>query len=246
MRFGIKCSPKKTVLLIGCIFAVVGIAFLTAGGLVWKSRMDFMDRAETTDAVITDISVDSYRSNGKNRNSRSVFISYSVDGEEYARELNEYNSNMYVGQHITIYYDPENPGDVITDSLFLPVFFSGMGGLFALLGCIFIPVTVRSLTKRKKLLEKGDLMTGIITGITENTKVRINGCHPFKVECQVTDPFNGEKYLYSSENTTEDMSGFIGQEVDVYVSKNNKADYYVDINGLVKKYQQDNGIHDYR
>jgi uncharacterized protein (UPF0333 family) len=228
-------------------FSLIGIIFFTIGCFILVSTVKFKEKAEVTDAVITDIEVDSYRgSNGKRQTSHDVFVKYTVDGEEYESEYGEYTSGMRVGQEVEVYYDPENPGDARTGSYFLPVIFMGIGGLFIVIGFAFVIVNFKSSRSRKKLVQNGDALSGKIIDVKMNTTLRINNRYPYKAECEVINPFDNEKYLYSSENITSDITELIGQDVTVYVDKKDRKKYYVDINELIEKHTSENKIHDYR
>lgn len=237
-----KMGIKRTFIGIGSIFLIIGIVLAIASGISISEEMDFKNNADTTEAVITDI----VRYHSKNGSKRRPVIKYTVNGREYQQTLSEYHSGMSVGDSITVYYDPNDPANVSSGSLFSSIMVTGAGVLFAAIGGVFIGVVVVSLSKRKRLMQNGDALTGIITDVRMNMSVRINRRHPFKAECEVNDPYTSERYLYSSENITEDISGFIGSEVTVYVDKNDKRKYYVDIYELINKYRQDEHIHDYR
>lgn len=238
-----RMSVKSTFALIGILFFIIGAVLFTAGCYWIASDMNFKSNAETTEAVITDIDVHR-RTGGKIE--RRAIVEYTVDGTLYETMLSEYKSGMYVGQKITVYYDPEHPGNVKTGSLFIPIMVTSMAGVFIIVGGVFIMININSSRRRKNLMENGDVFTGIITDVKMNLSVRINNRHPYKAECEVTDPYTNERYLYSSENIMNDISGFVGSEVTVYVDKNNKGKYYVDINELISKYTPEDNIHDYR
>lgn len=239
-------NANSVLLLIGILFSVIGTAFLVAGIAVLIGHNTFIDNAVQTEAEITRIESDSYRRNGKTHTDYDVWVEYEVDGEIYEEELGYYNSSMNEGDIIDVYYDPDNPSDVSSGSKILELIFILIGGVFAVLGVILIIVNILSGNRRKKLMRTGDRLTGTITDVVMNNAVRINNRHPFKAECEVINPFDGEKYLYSSENITEDITGLTGMEVTVYVDRNNKKKYYVDIFELMDKYKAEEKIHDYR
>lgn len=239
-------NANSVLMLIGIIFSVIGTAFLISGIAVLISHNTFIDNAVRTEAEITRIESDSYRRNGKTHTDYDVWVEYEADGEIYEEELGYYNSKMNEGDKIDVYYNPDNPSDVKSDSKILELIFILIGGVFAVLGVIFITVNILSGNRRKMLMQTGDRLTGTITDVVMNNAVRINGVHPFKAECEVVNPFDGEKYLYSSENVTRNISELVGREVTVYVDRNNKKKYYVDIFELMDKYKAEEKIHDYR
>lgn len=81
-----------------------------------------MKNAEKTTAEISEI--DSYYSGSSRLGSKkhyNVIVEYVVDGEVYERTLNEYNSGMYEGKEIEIYYNPDNPSEIKTGSKILEI-----------------------------------------------------------------------------------------------------------------------------
>lgn len=231
--------------LVGIIFFIVGTVFLIAGTVVLISDISFKNNAEQTQGEIINIERERYRRNGDNHINHYVTVGYTVDGEYYEREFSQYNSGMYVGKEITVYYNPDEPGDARISSAALPVVFISVGGSMFVIGAVFIITKIVSANRIKSLRAYGEALTGTITNITVNTSVRVNGRNPYKAECEVTDPYSGDRYLYSSKNIMEDISGLIGSSVTVYTDKNDRSKYYVDIDGLINNKKGEN-IHDYR
>lgn len=122
----------------------------------------------------------------------------------------------------------------------------GCGAVFMIIGAVFLLSVILKAVRKKRLTANGEQMTGIITAVNVNMNVRINGYHPYRADCEVFDPNSGERYLYRSENTMENISGLVGMSVTVYVDPNNRKKYYVDIASLADGYRSENKIHDYR
>ncbi|MDE6600448.1 MAG: hypothetical protein K2K34_10270, partial [Oscillospiraceae bacterium] len=62
--------------------------------------------------------------------------------------------------------------------------------------------------------------------------------HPYRADCEVFDPNSGERYLYRSENTMEDISDLVGTSVVVYADRDNRKKYYVDIASPAGSYRE--------
>ncbi len=249
----VKIGIKNIFLIIGTIFFLVGTSFSVVGVKSFFNHHKFINNSETTIAEIVDIQKEYYYSSHRTSSTRNkrkvryyVDIEYFVDGQKYEQTLNQYSSNMYIGKEIEIYYDPDMPYNVKMGTDVISIVFLCIGTPFAIIGAIFIIVNIVSSGSKKKLMQKGEEVSGTITDVYENTNIRVNGRHPFKAEVKVINPFDGETYLYSSKNITENISHLIGQTVTVYVDKNNKRKYYVDIDSLLKQYASDNKIHDFR
>lgn len=234
--------------IIGIVFAAFGLLFAVIGIIVSIEFSNFAANAEQTTAVITNI--EAYRTKttkGRYKTRHDVYIKYSVDGATYKSELGYYNSGMSIGDEIEVYYDPENPNKVRGKDSPLGFIFAGIGGVFAVMGiCIGVIPAVKH-GKKKKLIETGTQTTGIITGVTPDRSVRINGRHPYKAECEVIDEFTGERYLYSSDGVMGDISYLIGQSVAVYYDPNDRSKYYIDLDSVNER--ADNTapvVHDFR
>ena len=86
-----------------------------------------------------------------------------------------------------------------------------------------------------KISKNGEAVTGKIINVRMNVNVRINNIHPYKADCEVINPFDGQRYLYSSGNITYDIRNFAGEDVTVYIDRKNPKNYYVDVEGLIEK-----------
>lgn len=232
-------------ILFGLVFFLIGVCMIIGGIVSYASEKSFRANAETTTAVITDIETYRTRSNGKTRTRHDVYIEYEVDGQRYDRELNHYTAGMHVGQHVEVYYNPDDPGDARAEADFAYGILGIMGLIFGLIGGSFLFTIISSKIKFKRLLENGERLTGTITDVITITNVRINGRHPFKAECTVEDVLTGEKYLYSSQQVTTDISFLIGSTVDVYVDPDDKSKYFIDLDSADGGYS-DVKVHDYR
>lgn len=213
--------------LIGVIFAAVGFALLLVGAATLAANLKARAAREQTDAVITDI-----------RNNTAC-VRFTAGDTEYEADLGEYSSGMYVGKTVSIYYDPENPAKVSTCSMLIPAVFMGIGGLFFAVGLAFCVSVAVSAGRRRSLMENGEAILAVVAEVIVNTRVMINGIHPYKAICETTDAFSGEKRRYSSDNVTTDISELVGSQVTVFVDRNNKDNYHVDVEELVGKYYSD-------
>ncbi len=232
--------------IIGIVFLLVGVLLVIVSIITFVGNKQFEANAETVMATITEIDTYRTRSNGKNKTRHDVFIEYEVDGKTYNRELNYYTSSMYEGKEIEVMYNPDNPADARADENIASIILVFMGLIFGSVGGGLFFANVFAGSKRKKLMANGDRVTGTITDIITVTNVRINGRHPYKAECEVIDYLTGEKYLYSSKQVINDISYMVGSTVDVYVDRDDKSKYYVDLDSVAADEYTDTKVHDYR
>ena len=66
----------------------------------------------------------------------------------------------------------------------------------------------------------------------------VNGRHPFNIICSYSDPYDGKEYLYKSENIWFNPDVILSKktirDIPVYIDKDNKKIYYVDIESISK------------
>ncbi len=238
-------DTKNFFIIFGTIFFITGMMFAFVGIMQMISFNAFKERAETVEAEITYIDR-SRRSRSSSSTHTDVFVSYIVDGQKYERDLNYYTAGMHVGDTIEIYVDPENPSHIEADAALMDVIFMIVGGVFAFIGGCFIVINVKKTVRRKRLIIDGEQLSAVVTSVYCNNNVKINGRHPYRAECEYTDPYSGEKYLFSSDNVMSDISGLEGYTVTVYADRNDRSKYYIDMNELTDRYNEENKIHDYR
>ena len=151
---------------------------------------------------------------------------------------------MCAGAGTTAYGNSIGEGD--ETMLFLYIF-GGIGLLFLIIGLPFLIVAIRRRNTISRLLETGVQAEGIITDVVINLQVTVNGRHPYKVECQVTDPATGEIYLYSSGNVMKKIDYLVGRSVTVYYDPDDRKKYYVDIESAERDYGVSAPeVHDFR
>ncbi len=97
-----------------------------------------------TDAVIAEIQKE-YDS-ARKENDYHVFVTYTVDGQEYTEELGQYVAGYKVGKELEISYNPENPADIQAGGAGSGLIMIGLGVVAALAGIVSF---VKSLLGRR-------------------------------------------------------------------------------------------------
>lgn len=241
-----KSSMKTGILILKLIFIVIGLAMTVGAIIVGLHSKKFFRNAEQTTAVITDIESTRNRRNGVTEYNHTVYVTYEVDGVQYNKvRLGYYNSGMYEGKTIKVYYNKDNPGKIKTkgSSMVISVILGVVGGVFLLVGIILVIVFM---PRNKKIKQYGNRYEADIINITVNRNVRVNGRHPYIVDCQVADAFTGVTSLYRSKNIYEDINVYGIVKVPVYVDPKNPSKYYVDIDEAIEQAKKYNNIQDYR
>lgn len=225
---------NKTELFGAGLFAFVGAVFLVIGILVHSNNTKFMETAKSIEAEITDIRV-GYDSDGDT--THDVLVEFVIDGERYGGKLDTYTSSMREGGTTTVYYDPQNPHDFRGSGTgFIGIVFSGMGGLFFVIGIVMIVNKVKSSANAKTLKATGTLLHAKINDVTLNTAYAVNGRNPYRLTASAEDPSTGKTLVFESGNVWFNVKAIVDnntvETVDVYLDPTNPKKYFVDVESL--------------
>ncbi|MGL6234319.1 MAG: DUF3592 domain-containing protein [Segniliparus sp.] len=132
-------------------FIAVGAVFAIVGVFLWQHDRKFLAEAVETQGVVVDYSTD--RSTDVKTNSVSVTykreVQYTANNTAYrARELGASSNVPQLGEKVTVYYDPKNPGHAMVDTLGR----SSGGLLFLAAGLLWALLWVAVLVWAPKLL----------------------------------------------------------------------------------------------
>lgn len=228
-----RSSQSKNIFFIifGLIFFCVGLGVFIGGIAFLSSTKKFIARADVVEGEITDIKV-SYDSD--NDVHHYVYVRYVYDGNEYNTQLSEYSSSMHIGKNISLYVDPRNPYSVRSKgmSYMVSIIMMSMGAVFMAVGLPFMLTGLLKKWKRNRLMQNGTCVYATIIGSDIDRTYSVNGSHPFYVDCEYQNPYDGMKYLYRSGHIWEDPYQYTGSQVPVYVDRQNPAKYYVAVETL--------------
>ncbi len=218
--------------LISAVFLVVGI--------ICRTNVDnFMGTSESVEARICDI--DTYKvknRKGFEETRYKVYVDYTVDGVTYDHiKLDKYDSSMNVGKIITIYYDPESPGHIMSGDSTASTVMIFAGVCVMVVAILITIITMVKESQRKKLITGGTVCKGRIINVRELTDVTIDDRHPFKAECEVTDPATQERFVISTEEIYSDIRAMAGMPVVVYIDNNDPSKYIVDVDKMMADYE---------
>lgn len=227
-------SGNKVENLAWIIFTIVGTVFVAIGIILFGSVFDYTNKIETT-GIITRISLSGSSENDSNK----VYVSYVAEGNEYESTLSGYSSSFYEGKEIKIYYDKDNPNKIGMKSLdLLFLIFPGLGLISLIIGVTGISAKSRGKKSEKRLKENGELIYADYVETIINTSYSVNGRHPYKIICEWTNPVDSEEYTFKSKNIWSNPEDIVEErnikQFPVYIDKNNKKKYFVDIDILTE------------
>lgn len=225
---------KSTLLTFYLIFAIcfttVGIfaAVLCTHNYIKGQKL--IKDGVSVQAVITDIEVYTSRDNdGDQSTYHNVFVSYDVDGETFEKEISSYDSSMYKGKHLTLYYmPPDSPynADYINGSIDIIIGVT-FGLLFTAIGVGFLIAFIKLLLRRR-LVNSGIPVYADLKYCGYGN-IRINNRPTYLVECEWTDE-TGIPHQYKSNGIKYCPDDIVSSgKVEVFVNPDNYNNYYINL-----------------
>ncbi len=170
-------STKKSKLVAFAFVLILGIAFAAIGGFLTYESYSLTTNAEETVGVVEDTWIDSEtetrRRDGERRTETYYYpmvnYTYEVDGEEHNNDnlepggrrghssrssAEEVLEDFEEGEEVTVYYNPENPGE----SFLIPTRFPLVPLIFFILGVLMVIGSFYFLLRKKKEREVPDLL----------------------------------------------------------------------------------------
>ena len=108
----------------------------------------------------------------------------------------------------------------------VPLFACLLPLIFTVIGLAFLFSFFRKKLRAKKLKETGRQLRAVITNVSPNYSVTINGRHPYLIDCEYNGLMFQADYMKA---VTYDM---VGKTVTVYVSEEDPSKYFVDTSEL--------------
>ena len=119
------------------------------------------------------------------------------------------------------------------DSIIFFAVFGGVGGLFLILGLIFLGADLRRRHLLRRAYDGGNRVDAKIISVPEKGSVNVNGSHPRVIECAYTDA-SGVVHVYRSRYLYTDVTPFLTSEtVPVYIDRFDENIGFVDIDAVL-------------
>lgn len=222
------------------LLIITGIGIICFGVWLFSLQSGFIKDTLPVTGYVTEVSKRTERSKVGSQRAKTVtyydtYVTYTVNRQEYTQKIGSYGHETETGTEMEIFYDPENPqritdGKVNMTALIVPtvfgIFISGFGTLWLIL-------ILKGNIKRNRLMDEGVKMTGTVIRIEEEKSIVINGRHPYKVICRVTDSETGEFHDYASAPIDGIRNISEGTAVDVYVHRERFDIGYVHMDGIM-------------
>ncbi|MCG8708556.1 DUF3592 domain-containing protein [Brenneria sp. 4F2] len=220
-------------------FLVIGIMILGGSGYIFIKDYSFKQNAVSTKGMIIDL----VRSTKTSSSYYPIINFFVSDGKKITFRSN-LASTSYAGsdgETVEVLYDPDNPRNakINPQSAFLfyfaPFIMALMGLTFMLAGSLPLYLIRRKQAMNETLRHSGQPITAKITEIKQNSMLKVNGVHPYRIVAQFTDSAKQTKTFYSANLFYNPEHAIHRDTVTVYVDRNNEKKYYMDISFLPAK-----------
>ncbi|MBQ7266624.1 MAG: DUF3592 domain-containing protein [Firmicutes bacterium] len=231
-----KIHVGKEAIIIGIIVALLGCLLLYFALDSQTKFKKFRESAETVQALVTKTetrTVTRRSSKGRRRTSHKydVYIEYTVEGQMYESVLRDYGKYKSSGEHVSVYYDPENPRDVRTEKHYEPAIL--VGGGILLIGLLIFVSGARKYRKARNLVDLGKYIQ-TYDWFVENANVRVNKVMYKRVVCKYYDDRGGEYTFKSGAMHPNKIPFAQGSPIKVYVDiELDPKSYYVSMEPTV-------------
>lgn len=122
-----------------------------------------------------------------------------------------------------------------SESIVFTFTFGGMGLLFFAFGLGFLITLGNQKRTAQRLLENGNYVVAEIFDISQEYNVRVNGRHPFIINCKY-EAMDGTVHIFKSRYLYFNPEPLLKNNVvRVYVDNDNFKKYYVDIDEVLPK-----------
>jgi hypothetical protein len=230
-----KIKRKDYGLSAGITFFLFGAVSTAILAYMIAQKMEFKASATECTATISRIEKSGcHGSMGKDCR-YTAYVKYIVDGKEYERDFRYYSSGMYTGEVVTVYYNPDNPGEISPGGIaggLLPFILFAL--FFVVIGAVMILFALRRYLLRRELLRCGNIVRAEFDSVMPGSS-KVNDMSSYIIRCKWTDK-RGDAHVLESENLWFDPAPIIEEKrikkFPVYMDPQNPKRYYISVDEL--------------
>ncbi len=221
-----KDSKVNKILIIS--FMIIGSIFLGIAGSIYTFADIPVSRRIKVPATILAIEPQ-----------EGILVSYFVKGDHYTNYLHMTSNRYYHNQVLNIYYDKDNPNNIMSNSFLEIVYIIGaFGGLILLVAFLILYFDQKRKKEIDLLKSTGNIINAKFISVKRNHHYEINGKNPYNIVCEYK-AWDGKLYRFNSENIWYDpiiiINDYNIKSFPVYVDRNNYKKYYMDIELILNK-----------
>lgn len=221
---------------------VIGIIFLSVGGLIFYNHQKFMSAAKLGKGTIIGLEYQPSSDNKGGGTYHPVIAFTDEKGKEHTIHSNSgSNPPAYTeGEKVDVYYNPKDPNDVS-----LPGFFNQwgavtmFGGIGFIIGGVGAGILLAGANRKKEikwLQQFGTAVQADFKGVVLDTTLTVNDRNPFHIWCDWLDTTTNTFYSFRSEHLWFDPTPFTQKKITVWIDPAKpKKKNYMDISFLPKQ-----------
>lgn len=228
---------------IGLLFGLIGTALAVAAYWAYSHTQGFIDQALSAQGTVIELSRSSSGSStsGGSSTYRPVVVFQDHNGQrvEFIASVGSNPPSHRKGDRVEVLYRRADPQDAAIDS-FLHLWFTAslLGGLGMLFFTIGASLSILPLLKRRsaeRLRTSGKPIRTQLTQVSQNTRYRAGGRHPYQLVTQWQDPMTGRIRVFTSDNIWFDPSDYLPTDgITVFIQPGKPERYHVDLSFLPK------------
>ena len=232
--YNYKYKPNGTIMLLGGVFAFFAAILILTAVFVSADNRKFKETAVPVSAVISEIKVSSKHrmsgSSGKRKHrskSYTVYVAYEYEGKSYNENLGFYTSGMSEGDTLSVLIDPDHPSDVRYGVDVAAPVCGGIGGIFGLIGIVFLSGELKRKKLAKKLVDKG-LYVLCSEWQEEQANVSVNNVRFHQIRAVYNNGYQRYEFKSAAFDPRKQRLFMPGQAVPVFVDLNaNPKKYFI-------------------
>ena len=217
-------------------FTVLGIVLLLVALYLVQITRTFLAEASTAHGTVIEL----VRNRSSNSNTYAPVVRFVTQAGESVEFTSSTSSNppgYSEGERVEVLYRIAAPQAARINGFFSlwlgPIIAGGLGAVFTLIGGALLLGPMRAARKQADLRQRGTRIVTTFQSVEQNTRLSVNGRHPFRVLTQWTNPATSQIHVFESENLWFDPTAHINaRDIGVYIERGNPKRYYVDLSFL--------------
>ena len=228
----------KVFRLVGGIFAAVGIAMIAGCAFLLVQERHARRDDLHGEGIVRQLVMHTDRDGGVTYTAIVRFADRDGAPHDLVDRISSNPPRFSRGEQVPVRYDPETPDDAVIDDLWgrlgAMLIVGPLGLLFTVLGTVFLFIDLRSARRKAWLLRSGQPLQARFLHVFRDTRIAVNGDHPYRVVAQGTDPQTGALRRFESEPVWIDPTARLeGRTVTVLIDPRNPDRHHMDLSPFV-------------
>ena len=233
----------RVFIIVGTIFACVGLALLVPSGFMLASQRDFAREAVSARGTVLRLEPRSGNNNGTTYAAHVAFSDRAGRDHQFTEKMAFNPPRFASGERVPVLYDPASPARAVIDDFWgrvsALVIIGPMGLIFLALGLLLIGIDMRQKWRNAWLQRNGQPIEAEFLHVFRDTGTVINGDSPYRVVAQGIHPKTGRMRRFQSEpiwiDPTPDLQG---RKITVLVDASGSTRHFIDLSPYIDETEQ--------